>query len=207
MEVLLVVALNLAFGALLVQLHKGNGIKIKEMNLVIIRRKVVLVAVFIILIVGVVEFVSKANILQDEKMAKRPETKITLKLDEDEADIVFPSVPYVSEEGIISILPAETIFVEFDISNGKLITPKYSKENKSKNKVLQLSMTQDKEGTILQLSHKFSKAIIADCFIQCYGENKLKKSNILPVQPNIVGYESWENKVCFILLRNVRFEE
>ena len=161
----------------------------------------------LVLIFSVTEIISKPNIQQNDEVAKRPKTKVTLKLDKGKVNVEFPSVAYVMEDGSISIIPGETFFIEFDIVNETLVRPKYSKNNRDSSKTLKLSMLQSKDGTILIIDNGFSKPIIADCFVQYYGTNKLIKSNILPVLPRMGSAEGWDNRVCFILLRNIRFQE
>ena len=66
-------------------------------------------------------------------------------------------------------------------------------------------MTQDREGTKLKISHGFSQTVAADCLLQRYDGDGFQRTTLLPIQPGLKGYEAWDNKVCQLLLRNVRF--
>ena len=59
------------------------------------------------------------------EVPRRPETKVILNFGNETAEIVFSSMPYVSEDGVISILPGETLLVEFDVAEGELTNPRY----------------------------------------------------------------------------------
>jgi len=118
----------------------------------------------------------------------------------------FPTFPYVTEDGKISIIPGETLDIEFDVVNDQLANPHHVEKIVHKERTLEVSMQQSKDGSILQLSHSFSRPIVADCLVQLFDESQARKTAIQPIQPRTPSLELWENKVCQALLYNIRFK-
>lgn len=132
---------------------------------------------------------------------KRPATKVKMQVSPTEyQEVNIPEMPYV-ENGNIHIVVSETLYIEFDIINDKLVNPRYVENVKERTLILKL--TQDYKGTILKIENPFSRVLTYKCLLQNYNENKFRETHVLPVEPKFTNYEGWPNTVCQLVIYDV----
>jgi hypothetical protein len=124
--------------------------------------------------------------------------------------MTFPASPYVTPEGWITILPGEAHTIEFDIVDGQPKNLRYVPDPAKKAEPgtgrLMLSLSQDKDITMLKRQADSPKPLVMRCLTQTYGEDKLRQTRLNPLD-KLPYFESWANTVCSVLLGDLRFAE
>lgn len=142
-----------------------------------------------------------------QKVSCRAVTNVRLKLNDKEYfEMEFPKGPYVAE-GFINVLAGEEIFVEFDEADGALSNPQYVKTAANPERTITFRLEQTVEGSMLKVKNPFTKNIAYDCLIQHYKEQRLRKTNVLPVQAKLLSFEIWPYPVAQVVISNVRYAQ
>jgi hypothetical protein len=140
-----------------------------------------------------------------QRVPCRSPTTVRLKLNTKEYfEMEFPKGPYVAD-GFINILAGEELFVQFDDAEGRLSNPHYVKDSTKPERTISFRLEQTDDGTVLRAKNPFSKAILYDCLIQHYSEQRLRKTSILPVPAGLMGFEMWPYPVAQAVISNVRY--
>ena len=159
--------------------------------------------------------------LKSNEALMRPEST-RVKLDYGDKGIrevgVSSPLPYVIE-GKIFILAGETFSIEFDIIDGRLENARYVEVIKDKNRSIQLTLMQDKEGTRLKALNGFSGTINCLCKIIREGGKGFMDEGTISFKTGTESIKSWENgdptmeppadfrAVWMILLYECKFED
>ncbi|HEX8843163.1 MAG TPA: hypothetical protein VF791_00760 [Pyrinomonadaceae bacterium] len=135
----------------------------------------------------------------------RPPTTVRLKLNDKEyTELDFPKGPYVAD-GFINVLAGEELYVEFDEAEGRLTNPHYVKAAGHPERTVTLRLEQIEQGMLLNIKNPFARAIVYDCFIQRADEQRLRRTNVLPVGGKLENFEAWPYPVPQVVISNVRF--
>ena len=145
------------------------------------------------------------------KPSARPETTITLDFGaEGKKTMTFPASVYVTPEGWISVLPGEEHTIEFDIVDGQPKNLRYLTDKSKKSQPgtgrFTVSLSQDKDITMLFRRADSPKPLAMRCLTQSYGEDKLRETKLNPVGKLPYG-DSWANTVCSVMLGEIRLVE
>jgi len=138
-----------------------------------------------------------------KKLNTRPERKLTLSLDSGETKIVeVPKGKYLTEDGILTLYPGDTIHLEFDEQKeiggkphivSKVIDPK---------RTITFSMSHKKGLTMLIRKSKMQETVAMDCTHRGLGVDKFSRTNLRPTEKGLAAYDSWPDTVWTIRLFN-----
>jgi len=81
-----------------------------------------------------------------------------------------------------------------------------SKKGKPGTGRLTVSLTQDKDITMLMREADSAKPLAMRCLTQSYGEDKLRQTKLNPAGKLPYG-DSWANTVCSVMLGELRFAD
>jgi len=142
-----------------------------------------------------------------QRVPCRPVTTVRLRLNNKEYfEMEFPKGPYVAD-GFINVLAGEEILVEFDDTDGVLSNPQYVKAAAKPERTISFRLEQTDAGTMLRVKNPFTKTITYDCLIQHYSEQRLRKTNILPVRAGLTSFEMWPYPVAQVIVSSVRYAQ
>jgi hypothetical protein len=118
---------------------------------------------------------------------------------------------YFVKENILQIYPTEKLNVEVQITNNNISSMKVVKNIVNPKTTIQIEFrqnTKDKksEGMMLIVKNPFNKKLIYDAQMYIVGHNKWIPTSIIPILPNIVGYETWNDVIITLVLEKWRFE-
>ena len=140
-----------------------------------------------------------------QRVPCRPPTTVRLRLNDKEYfEMEFPKSPYVAD-GFINVLVGEELNVEFNEDEGRLSNPRYVKAPAKPERTVSLRLDQTEEGTVLRVKNPFGKAIVYDCLIQHYNEQRFRKTSIIPVGSGLMSFEMWPYPVGQVVISNVRY--
>ena len=141
-----------------------------------------------------------------QRVPCRPPTTVRLRLNDKEYfEMEFPKGPYVAD-GFINVLAGEEVNVEFDDGGGRLSNPRYVKAAAKQERTVSLRLEQTDEGAVLRVKNPFGKAIVYDCLIQHYNEQRLRKTSIIPVRSGLMSFEMWPYPVAQVVISNMRYD-
>ncbi len=141
-----------------------------------------------------------------QRVTCRPPTTVRLRLKEKEYfEMEFPKSPFVAD-GFINVLAGEELNVEFDEADGRLTNPSYVKTPAKPERTVSLRLEQTDEGTVLRVKNPFGKAIVYDCLIQHYNEQRFRKTSTVPVRGGLMSFEMWPYPVAQVVVSNVRYD-
>ncbi|MEP7236832.1 MAG: hypothetical protein ABI685_03165 [Ferruginibacter sp.] len=117
------------------------------------------------------------------------------------------SGPYFVHGNILQIYPSEKFFIEVELKNDSIISMKTVKENLDPKNTIEIEFSQTvknkkSEMMILKVKNPFTKKLEYEAKMYVVGHNKWISTSIMPVQPNIVGYETWNDVIISLALDN-----
>ena len=109
------------------------------------------------------------------------------------------ATPYVQNQTIVQIYPGETIYLEAGEKDGKLVLHSV-KEIKNPTKTITVTCTQNvskraHENVMLKVTNPFDKSLSYSARMFLLKANKWVGTNVLPVQPGIMGIEMWPDVI------------
>ena len=113
--------------------------------------------------------------------------------------------PYFVKENILQIYPGEELFIEVEISKKQISSMRVVKENLHPKKTIQISFEQLTEertnkGMLLKVSNPFSQELSYEALMFIVGKDNWIKTSIVPVAPNLAGYEMWNDVIISLVL-------
>lgn len=117
------------------------------------------------------------------------------------------SGPYFVYKNILQIYPSEKINIEVELKNDTISSMKVVKENLDPKKTIEIEFSQTaKDGKsemmILKLKNPFNRKLEYKAKMYIVGQNKWMNTSIIPVQPNLIGYETWTDVIITLALDN-----
>ena len=129
-------------------------------------------------------------------------TPYTLRLPVDKGSVYemnIGAIAYVHNQTIVQIYPGETIFLEAEEKEGKLILTSV-KEVTDPSKTVTVSCSQNVEDdkhqvVMIQVVNPFKKKLSYAARMFLLATNTWVTTNVLPVQPKLIGIEMWPDVV------------
>lgn len=123
-----------------------------------------------------------------------------------------PKSKYFVKENILQIYPTEKINVEVEIKSDTIFSMKVVKEIVEPKSTIQIEFFQnvkDKkpEGMMLKVKNPFDKKLNYNAMMYIVGNKKWIKTSIIPIQPNLMNYEMWNDVIITLVLEKWRFEK
>lgn len=120
----------------------------------------------------------------------------------------FPKVPYV-HQGDVYLFKGDAFGIDMQITNGIVRGVSYLPDTKKA--AVSLRFTQEiKDGSsmmMLVIENHTKHKLFIDALMTVPEGERPQKTTILPVEPGLIGFESWPHPIVQLVLRNIRFTE
>lgn len=115
------------------------------------------------------------------------------------------SSPYFVKEQVLQIYPGEKLFIEVEIGKKEIISMKVVKENLNPEKTIEIEFiqkTKDRKSEMMMLKvvNPFKKNLEYKAMMFIVGNDKWINTNVLPVQANLTGFETWTDVIISLVL-------
>jgi hypothetical protein len=160
------------------------------------------------LVVSSACFPQVASATQEEPVF-RPPFKLKLHADDDRYyQQSFDRTPYVADNDVY-LFAGEAFGLNVTVTKNEISGIVYER-NPAKADV-ELRFTQEKSQNgwtmVLVIRNKLKRRLYLDALMTVPGKDKIFKTNVLPVEPNLTDFESWPHPIVQLVLRNFRFSE
>ncbi|PXY38754.1 hypothetical protein DMB65_21305 [Flavobacterium cheongpyeongense] len=124
----------------------------------------------------------------------------------------IPKSKFFVKENIIQIYPTEKLNVEVEIKNDTIYSMKVVDKIVEPKRTIQIEFLQnvkDKkpEGMMLKVTNPFDRKLNYNAMMYIVGHNKWLSTSIIPILPNLVNYETWNDVIITLVLEKWRFEK
>ncbi len=159
-------------------------------------------------IISILLFVT--NIVFAQSNSKELREPFVLKLSVDSINYYEEAIgekPYFVKENILQIYPSEKLFIETEILNDSIISMKCVKEILFPKKTIIVNFFQntnekENEGMMLKVENPFDKELNYKALMFIVGNDKWLRTSIIPVQPKLIGYETWKDVIISLVLKD-----
>jgi len=140
----------------------------------------------------------------------RGETRVFLKVkDGPDYEKVFPYLPPVVQNTMVTVYAGETVYVEAEFKNDKLIFLAAAKKMKKPESTISFVFAQNPkigDGTnmVLTVHNPFPKILKYDLKMMTL-DGKISKTSSCPVMAGKDSYEHWPHPIFQLIFRNFRF--
>ncbi len=123
-----------------------------------------------------------------------------------------PKSKYFVKENIIQIYPTEKLNVEVEIKNDTIFAMKVVQKITEPTKTIQIELIQNvkekkPEGMMLKVTNPFNRKLNYNALMFIVGGNKWISTSIIPIQPNLMNFEMWNDVIISLVLEKWRFEK
>ncbi|GAA5496419.1 hypothetical protein Rhal01_02602 [Rubritalea halochordaticola] len=130
----------------------------------------------------------------------RPAGEVVLQF---EHRIEIPQIKrFKSEDGVLELFPGDTVHLEFQSKEGKLVDPKVVAKVTHPRRTISFSMTQDKDMTCLSRSTHIQQTVAFDCIHRQLGSEDFYSTQLIPTEKGLASFDSWSNTVWMLRLTN-----
>ena len=121
----------------------------------------------------------------------------------------IPKSPYFVKEKVLQIYPGEELNIETEIKGDSIFSMKIVDKIVFPEKTIKLKFLQnvtDRKNTqmILSVVNPFDQKLIYDAVIYTVGSKEWSHTSIIPIQPKLVGYETWPDVIVTMALEKWR---
>jgi len=142
---------------------------------------------------------------QTEHLNRKP---FTLKLAVDSVNYYEQEIkesPYFVSDEVLQIYPGEKLFVETNVLDSSILSMKVVPANKNPERTIEIEFSQDTEGRnnkmmILKVKNPFGLKLHYSALMYIVGSDKWIKTSTFPVQPELLGYETWNDVIITLVL-------
>lgn len=160
----------------------------------------------------VLTFISSFCFSQNEIQEREP---FILELAVDSLHFYKMDVPkskYFVKENIIQIYPSEKLNIEVEIKKDTIFSMKVVEKIIKPKRTIQIEFFQnvkDKkpEGMVLKVTNPFDRKLNYNAMMYIVGHNKWISTSIIPIQPNLMNFEMWNDVIITLVLEKWRFEK
>jgi hypothetical protein len=142
----------------------------------------------------------------DEPVFREP---FTLKLQVDKEHFYeekLPKIPFV-HGGDVYLVKGDEFGLAVDIQDNAIRAVKYQPEIKSADVTLKFTQEVQADGTammMLVIRNRTKQTLYMDALMTVPNKKGVAKTNVLPIEPGLSGYESWPHAIIQLVLRNIR---
>jgi hypothetical protein len=151
-----------------------------------------------------------AFIYSDENyIVERSSFDLTLNIDEENYwQGTIPQSPYIINENYVQLYPGETLFLEAEFYENKIVKLSVVKEilNENNTMVIEFSQIKKEENEqihnfmMLKIKNPFNKDMEYKADIYLLKYNRWINTSIIPVRAGLLSYESWPDIIITIVL-------
>lgn len=160
----------------------------------------------------VLTFATSFSYSQNEVKEREP---FTLKLLVDNDQFYQMNVDkskYFVKENILQIYPSEKINIQVEIKNDTIFAMTVVKKIAESKTTIQIEFVQNvkdnkSEGMMLKVTNPFGRKLNYNAMMYIVGHDKWLSTSIIPILPNLVNYETWNDVIISLVLEKWRFEK
>ena len=147
---------------------------------------------------------------QNEKSEREP-FKLEIVADaENNYSANISKFPYFVKEKVLQIYPGEELNIETEIKGDSIFSMKVVDKIAFPEKTIKLKFFQnapDRKNTqmLLSIVNPFDRKLIYNAMIYTVAGQRWSPTSIIPIQPGLVGYETWPDVIATMALEKWRF--
>lgn len=118
-------------------------------------------------------------------------------------------IPFVADNDVY-LFSGESFGLELGVTNGEIATVTYLKEKAGADVEVEFKQEIGKDQDpmmMLVLKSNIKQVLYIDALMTVPERKGIYKTSILPLQPGLMGFESWPHPIVQLVLRNLRFKE
>jgi hypothetical protein len=118
----------------------------------------------------------------------------------------FGKIPFVND-GDVYLFKGGEFGLTLDIQDNSIRAVKYQPDVKKADVTLKFTQEVQPDGTAMMMLHihnNTKQTLNVDALMTVPDKKGIAKTNILPVQPGLSGFESWPHPIVQLVLRNIR---
>ena len=151
-----------------------------------------------------------ANASQTNLVFREP---FTLKLHVDKEHIYEEhferKIPFVANNDVY-LFSGESFGLKLGVTNGEISTVTYKNDKAGADIEIEFKQDVQKDGDammMLVLKSNIKKVLYLDALMTVPGKKGIARTSILPLQPGLMGFESWPDPIVQLVLINLRLKE
>lgn len=119
--------------------------------------------------------------------------------------------PYFVKNKILQIYPSEKIFIEAEIKSDSIYSMSVVKENINPDRTIIVDFNQKVKGRIhdgmmLSVKNPFDKTLKYEALMYINGGTEWIPTSIIPIKPNLINYELWNDVILSLVLVEWKIE-
>jgi hypothetical protein len=121
----------------------------------------------------------------------------------------FPKIPYVYQDDVY-LFKGDTFGVNLQITNGIIRGISYEADTNKADVSLRFTQEVKDDGNpmmLLVIENHTKRKLFVDALMTVPKMEHPQKTSILPLEPGLIGFESWPHPVVQLVLRNIRLRE
>lgn len=156
--------------------------------------------------------VSSISYSQSEIVQREPFALKLIVNDKEPYEMNVAKGDYFVQKKILQIYPSEKLNIEVEVKSDTIYSMKVVDQNVNPKKTIRIEFIQNvkndrAEGMTLAIQNPFDKKLNYDAAMFVVGHNKeLVPTTVLPIQPNKVNLEKWDDVIVTLVLDKWRFE-
>ncbi|MFO1187856.1 MAG: hypothetical protein U1E87_10665 [Alphaproteobacteria bacterium] len=124
-------------------------------------------------------------------------------------DLDQPGYPFVTPAGAATVLPGETVAIEFAVAEGKLASPTYAAQVRAAGRTVVLELGKsDGSPMLLTVINPFDRPLKYDASIEIVGRDgkpaKLRRTSTCAVAAGTKAFEMWPDAIARVQAENFR---
>ena len=121
------------------------------------------------------------------------------------------SSPYFVADKVLQMYATETIFIEVETKKTEIISMKTVTENINPKKTITVALTQTIKGKksemmTLKITNPLKYELQYKAQMYIVGHNKWIATNVYPVLPKLIAYETWGDVIITLILSDWQFK-
>ena len=118
---------------------------------------------------------------------------------------------YFVKNNVLQIYPTEKLNIEVEIKNDTIFSMKVVEKITDPKRTIKIEFFQHvddrkPEGMILTVTNPFERKLNYNAMMYIFGHNKWLSTSIIPIEPNLINYETWPDVIITLVLDKWRFE-
>jgi len=145
---------------------------------------------------------------QEERVFRAP-FKLKLHVDDERYyERSFDRIPYVSGNDVY-LFSGEAFGINVTATENEISRIAYERNPAKADVELRFTQEESTNGWMMMLviRNKLKHRLYLDALMTTPGKEKIVKTNVLPVEPNLSDFESWPHPIVQLVLRDFRFSE
>ncbi len=147
------------------------------------------------------EWLAKKVMREDPNFREAREVELALEGGKTET-VKVPEGKHLSEDGVLTLYPDDTVHLEFPEGGGKNLKAKVVKDVTHPERTVTFSLSQQDGLTMLSRSTAVKQTVAMDCKQRAVGSEEWVRTNLRPTTQGLTGFDSWPGGVFAVQLSN-----